>query len=67
MQLYIKNKLERVIDELFYDLHQEYDTKSGDISPMLQHELDETIEKLSHLITRQVKDNLYDIPVIFFC
>ena len=58
MQLYIKNKLERVIDELFYDLHQEYDTKSGDISPMLQHELDETIEKLSHLITRQVQDNL---------
>jgi hypothetical protein len=58
MRQYVKIKLEKAIDKVIYDLHQEYDTKSGDITPELQNELEETIEKLSFIIHQQIQDNL---------
>ena len=58
MRQYVKIKLERAIDKIIYDLHQEYQTKSGDITPEQQVELEETIEKLSFLINDQLQQNL---------
>ena len=34
------------IDVIFIRLHQKYKTSSGDISPLLQYQLDEAKEKL---------------------
>ena len=58
MRQYVKVKLERVIDELIYDLNHEYDTKKSNANELLQLEIDETIDKLSHLIHSQIQENL---------
>jgi hypothetical protein len=55
---YTKNLLNNKIDELFVDIHQEFNTESGDITPDQQFKLDKLIEELSKLITDQVHQNL---------
>lgn len=58
MNEYVDNLLKQRIDELFYDLHEHYETKSGDISPEQMFELNELMDRLSALITTQISQNL---------
>jgi len=55
---YTKNLLNDKIEEIFIDIHQKFNTESGDITPDQQFKLDELIEELSKLITSQVHQNL---------
>jgi len=50
--------LNSFIDSIFIRLHQKYKTSSGDISPLLQHELDEAKIKISSIMTEQVFYNI---------
>jgi hypothetical protein len=50
--------IDEAIDEVFNELHQDFPTKSGDITPMQLHQLDELKEQLVILITKQVEQNL---------
>lgn len=58
MNEFVDDLLKRRIDDLFYDLHTFYATKSGDISPEQAFELNELMERLSKLITTQISQNL---------
>lgn len=57
MRQYVKVKLEKAIGKIIYDLHQEYETKTLVTTEENQKEIDETIDKLSHLIHDQLKNN----------
>jgi hypothetical protein len=46
------------IDAIIVRLHQKYKTSSGDISPLLQYQLDEAIQKISSIIGAQVFYNI---------
>jgi hypothetical protein len=46
------------INEIFYQLHKEFKTKSGDITPEQDLMLDYYTTQLSKLISEQVKQNL---------
>lgn len=46
------------INEIFVDVHQEFNTISGDITPEQTGKLDELQKKLANLITKQVSQNL---------
>jgi hypothetical protein len=50
--------VETMVENIFNYLHFEYDTTSGDISPMQQRILENTKETLSDLIVEQVFQNL---------
>ena len=55
---YTLDLLEDRINDLFVDVHQEFDTESGDITPNQQFELSELQEKIARLISQQVHQNL---------
>lgn len=57
MRQYVKVKLEKAIGKIIYDLHQEYETKTLVTTEENQKEIDKTIDKLSHLIHDQLKNN----------
>ena len=50
--------LEDRINDLFIDIHGEFDTESGDITPTQSFELSDLQEKIAKLITKQVHQNL---------
>ncbi len=54
----IGSVLESKIDDVFVFSHQLVGTKSGDISPDQQNELDFLTKKLKNLIIEQVRQNL---------
>lgn len=55
---YTLDLLENRISDLFFDIHGEFDTESGDITPTQQFELSDLQEKMAKLITKQVHQNL---------
>ena len=55
---YTLDLLEDRINDLFVDVHQEFDTESGDITPDQSFELSSLKEKIAKLITQQVHQNL---------
>jgi hypothetical protein len=55
---YAKKLLNDKIEDIFIDIHQEFNTESGDISPDQQLNLDNILEDLSKLIAKQVHQNL---------
>ena len=55
---YTLDLLEDRIDDLFIDIHGEFDTESGDITPTQSFELSDMKEKMAKLITKQVHQNL---------
>ncbi len=52
--------IEDAIDNVFNQLHQKYETVSGDISPSQQFELSNFQENLSKLVAKQVYQNISD-------
>lgn len=50
--------IDEAIDEVFNEIHQDFPTKSGDITPNQMEQLDELKEQLVNLITNQVEQNL---------
>ena len=58
IKLSAEQYIDEAIDEVFNELHQDFPTKSGDITPMQLHELEQLKEQLVDLITMQVKQNL---------
>ena len=55
---YTLELLENEIDNIFVDVHQEFNTSSGDITPEQQTYLDNITESLARLITHQVCQNI---------
>lgn len=55
---YTLDLLNSEIDNIFVDIHQEFNTSSGDITPDQVMQLDHLKEKLARLITDQVCANL---------
>lgn len=55
---YTLDLLESEIDSIFVDIHQQFNTSSGDITPEQVMELDNLKEKLAKLITDQVCANI---------
>lgn len=55
---YTLDLLESEIDSIFVDVHQEFNTSSGDITPEQVMALDNLKEKLARLITNQVCANI---------
>ena len=55
---YTLDLLEDRINDLFIDIHGEFDTESGDITPTQSFELSDLQEKMAKLITKQVHQNL---------
>lgn len=55
---YTLDLLEDRINDLFVDIHSEFDTESGDITPTQSFELSDLQEKIAKLITKQVHQNL---------
>jgi hypothetical protein len=55
---FVKNKLEMILDTLFVEAHNEFKTKSGDISPEDSFRYEVLVEELAKLMTKQVKENL---------
>ena len=58
IQKHVKEPLQITIEGLFTYFHSYYKTKSGDITPEQQFELDELTEKLANLIGTQVYQNI---------
>ena len=54
----VREVLERNINDTFAELHSEYDTKSGDITPLQSFQLEQLLDKLSELMTEQITQNL---------
>jgi hypothetical protein len=54
----ISETIESAIDEIFTDLHQEFGTRSGDITPEQDFELEIIKLQLSKLISTQINQNL---------
>lgn len=50
--------IEHIIDYFFCQLHTDYKTSSGDISPLQQLQLDEAIDKIVKIATDQVFQNI---------
>lgn len=46
------------INDLFIDIHNEFDTESGDITPGQQFELSDLQERMAKIIAKQVHQNL---------
>jgi 6-pyruvoyl-tetrahydropterin synthase len=57
---YTLDILEDRINDLFVDVHGEFDTVSGDITPDQQFELNNLQEKIAKIIAKQVHQNLGD-------
>lgn len=55
---YTLDLLDSEIDSIFIDVHQEFNTSSGDITPGQVMELDKLKERLAKLITEQVCANI---------
>jgi|APSaa5957512535_1039671.scaffolds.fasta_scaffold51951_2 hypothetical protein len=55
---YTLDLLEDKINDLFFDIHGEFDTVSGDITPGQSFELGDLQEKMAKLISKQVHQNL---------
>lgn len=55
---FVTEATHRMVDNLFSQAHEEFKTKSGDISPMQEVRLDEIKDNLANLVTEQVKQNL---------
>lgn len=55
---YTRELVDVEIDNIFIDVHQEFNTSSGDITPDQSMRLDKLKEDLSKLITEQVTDNI---------
>jgi len=55
---YTLDLLEDRINDLFVDVHGEFDTESGDITPGQQFELNSLQEKMAKIIAEQVHQNL---------
>jgi hypothetical protein len=55
---YTLDLLEDKINDLFFDIHGEFDTESGDITPGQSFELGDLQEKMAKLISKQVHQNL---------
>lgn len=58
MNTIILDKLDNLIDDLFSDMHRDFNTQSGDITPQQMHELNDAIFKVSKLMTEQIYQNL---------
>ena len=54
----IEDELDNAIDEVFVVAHQEFNTKSGDITPDQVNRLDSLKKQIFDLILEQVKQNL---------
>lgn len=54
----VSTRFNHYLDLLFNEVHNDFCTKSGDISPDQQVELDSLTEKMINLITEQVFQNL---------
>jgi len=54
----VKKRLEKVIDDLFVELHAHYETQSGDMTPHQEIHLDQLTSNLSELIATQIEQNL---------
>lgn len=54
----IEDELDNAIDEVFVVAHQEFNTKSGDITPDQVNRLDSLKAQIFDLILEQVKQNL---------
>jgi len=54
----ISEIVEDRIDDIFVELHQEFGTKSGDITPEQVFELERIRIELEDLLTRQINQNL---------
>ena len=54
---YTTKLLDSKIEDLFNDVHKEFETESGDISPSQVVELDRLKEKMAKLISEQVFSN----------
>ncbi len=55
---YTLDLLEDRINDLFVDVHQEFDTESGDITPDQSFKLSDLKEKIARLVSQQVHQNL---------
>jgi len=55
---YTLDLLESEIDSIFVDVHQQFNTSSGDITPDQVMELEQLKEKLAKLISKQVTSNI---------
>lgn len=55
---YTREIVDFEIDNIFIDIHQEFNTSSGDITPEQTMRLDKLKEDLSKLITEQVTANI---------
>ena len=53
-----ERKVDQAIDDVFAEVHQEFMSKSGDISPDQQFEMDKLKNKITNLRATQVMDNL---------
>jgi hypothetical protein len=58
IRLSAEQLIDESIDGVFNELHQDFPTKSGDITPMQLHQLEQLKEQLVDLITKQVEQNL---------
>lgn len=58
IKLSAEQYIDEAIDGVFVELHQDYPTKYGDITPMQLEQLDHLKEQLVDLITKQVEQNL---------
>lgn len=55
---YVSRRVDEVMDDLFATVHRKFNTKSGDILPEQQIQLDVIKSDLSRLMTNQVIQNL---------
>ena len=55
---YTLKSLNDKIESLFSEIHQKFDTESGDITPNQKFELDDIQNKLARLVSQQVHQNL---------
>jgi hypothetical protein len=46
------------IDNIFTELHEKYNTSSGDITPSQQFQLDESLEMIIDIVTNQIFYNI---------
>lgn len=61
IKLRAQKLIEEAIEQCFTDLHQEAETKSGDIAPDQAAELDQLQASLARILTIQVWQNLPDM------
>lgn len=58
LEVIVRHRLESKINSVFISAHEFAGTKSGDISPEQQLELDKLTEQLKELIVKQTLQNL---------